>query len=189
MAFPVAIEQRPRNYSNTRNSSCELFCRDWKLMSHIALAGATGYVGTEFAKQIQQRGHRLSIVGRSDCNLLDLSSTTKYLESLTPDFLINCAGYTGKPNVDACESDKTNCLAGNAILPGVLSKACQAVGIHWGHVSSGCIFTGTLPSGAGFGEFDPPNFSFRQNNCSFYSGTKALVKRSSPTISSVTFGV
>ena len=27
---------------------------------------------------------------------------------------------------------------------------------------------------AGFTETDPPNFTFRQNNCSFYSGTKAL---------------
>ncbi len=28
--------------------------------------------------------------------------------------------------------------------------------------------------GRGFTEEDPPNFSFRQDNCSFYSGTKAL---------------
>jgi UDP-glucose 4,6-dehydratase len=48
------------------------------------------------------------------------------------------------------------------------------VGIPWGHVSSGCIFTGTRPDGRGFTETDPPNFSFRTNHCSFYSGTKAL---------------
>ena len=44
----------------------------------------------------------------------------------------------------------------------------------WGHVSSGCIYTGSRPDGSGFTENDAPNFTFRQNNCSFYSGTKAL---------------
>jgi dTDP-4-dehydrorhamnose reductase len=47
-------------------------------------------------------------------------------------------------------------------------------GIPWGHVSSGCIYAGRRSDGSGFTENDPPNFSFRQNNCSFYSGCKAL---------------
>ncbi len=38
----------------------------------------------------------------------------------------------------------------------------------------GCIFTGRRSDGAGFTEEDDANFSFRTNNCSFYSGTKAL---------------
>jgi dTDP-4-dehydrorhamnose reductase len=63
---------------------------------------------------------------------------------------------------------------GNAVLPGVVAKACREVGIPFGHVSSGCIFTGQSRDGQGFTEDDEPNFSFRQNNCSFYSGTKAL---------------
>ena len=50
----------------------------------------------------------------------------------------------------------------------------QLLDIPWGHVSSGCIFTGARPDGSGFTEDDAPNFSFRQDNCSFYSGCKAL---------------
>jgi hypothetical protein len=46
--------------------------------------------------------------------------------------------------------------------------------VPWGHVSSGCIYTGSRPDGRGFTETDTPNFTFRTNNCSFYSGTKAL---------------
>jgi UDP-glucose 4,6-dehydratase len=89
-------------------------------------------------------------------------------------YLINCAGYTGKPNVDACELHKAECLQGNGVLPGIVRQACERAEIPWGHVSSGCIFTGRRSDGAGFREEDPPNFSFRQNNCSFYSGCKAL---------------
>jgi len=63
---------------------------------------------------------------------------------------------------------------GNAVLPGLVAEACTAASVPWGHVSSGCIFTGARPDGSGFTEGDAPNFTFRQDNCSFYSGTKAL---------------
>jgi dTDP-4-dehydrorhamnose reductase len=60
------------------------------------------------------------------------------------------------------------------VLPGIVAEACVAAGVPWGHVSSGCIYTGARPDGSGFTETDTPNFTFRTNNCSFYSGTKAL---------------
>ncbi|HEY5812203.1 MAG TPA: sugar nucleotide-binding protein, partial [Terrimicrobiaceae bacterium] len=99
---------------------------------------------------------------------------TAALRAGKPDFLINAAGYTGKPNVDACEIHKADCLFGNAVLPGIIARACEAANVPWGHVSSGCIYTGSGPNGLEFTEDDCPNFTFRQNNCSFYSGTKAL---------------
>ncbi|QDV43220.1 dTDP-4-dehydrorhamnose reductase [Stieleria neptunia] len=141
---------------------------------HIALIGASGYVGSEFTQQINDRGHQMTAIGRSNCDVYSVSSLLSVLEDASPDILINCAGYTGKPNVDACELDKANCIAGNTVLPGVIQEACETIGIPWGHVSSGCIFTGRRADGNGFTELDEPNFSFRQNNCSWYSGTKAL---------------
>lgn len=141
---------------------------------HFVLIGASGYVGTEFSQQISSRGHRLTAIGRRDCDLYSVDALVSQLRSAAPDAVINCAGYTGKPNVDACESDKANCLAGNGVLPGMIAAACRQLELPWGHVSSGCIFTGRREDGGGFTELDPPNFSFRQNNCSFYSGTKAL---------------
>ncbi len=140
----------------------------------VVLLGGGGYVGTEFASQIAERQWEVVSIGRRDVNLYDAGELGRRLRELGPDALINCAGYTGKPNVDACEKDKANCLAGNAVLPGVIAEACAEVNVPWGHVSSGCIFTGRRDDGGGFDESDPPNFSFRQNNCSFYSGTKAL---------------
>lgn len=141
---------------------------------HFILIGATGYVGTEFSAQIERSGYQLSWISRSDCDLYSRDALAQRVESSNADALINCAGYTGKPNVDACELDKANCVAGNVVLPGVINDVCQSLGLPWGHVSSGCIFTGRRADGAGFLETDPPNFSFRQNNCSWYSGTKAL---------------
>lgn len=140
----------------------------------IALLGSRGFIGSEFSRQLAARKIDLDRVYRHE---YDLNSPTRLAERLSSGkvtALINCAGYTGKPNVDACELDKANCLAGNAVLPGVIAQACESLDIPWGHVSSGCIYTGRRADGKAFTEEDPPNFSFRQNNCSFYSGTKAL---------------
>jgi dTDP-4-dehydrorhamnose reductase len=107
----------------------------------------------------------------------DYSSTDGLAELIRihrPKFVVNCAGYTGKPNVDACELDKATCLDGNAVLPGVIREVCENLSIPWGHVSSGCIFSGERPGGGGWREDDAPNFSFSKPPCSFYSGTKAL---------------
>ena len=59
-----------------------------------------------------------------------------------PAFLVNAAGFTGKPNVDACEDAKADTLAGNTLFPQMLSQVCVVEKIPWGHVSSGCIFSG-----------------------------------------------
>lgn len=140
----------------------------------VIILGSTGYVGQAYARLLTSKNIRFLGVSRKDLDYTNVASLAKFLRETKPEFLINAAGYTGKPNVDACETDKTNCLAGNAVLPGAIREACADTGTPWGHVSSGCIFTGHRPDGRGFSETDAPNFSFRQNNCSFYSGTKAL---------------
>tara|TARA_B110001469_G_scaffold40525_1_gene40137 strand:- start:11278 stop:12150 length:873 start_codon:yes stop_codon:yes gene_type:complete len=140
----------------------------------IILLGGSGYVGSAYRLFLEAKGLDYISLARSELDYSDTETLLAFLRKTKPDFLINCAGYTGKPNVDACESDKANCLFGNAVLPGRIAEACSAAGVPWGHVSSGCIYTGSRPDGSGFTEEDEPNFTFRQNNCSFYSGTKAL---------------
>lgn len=140
----------------------------------IYLLGGSGYVGQAYQALLSRKGIPFRNLRRAD---VDYSSSDVLRAALLrdkPEFLINAAGYTGKPNVDACELHKTECLFGNAVLPGIIAKACSEAGVPWGHVSSGCIFTGSRKDGSGFDETDTPNFTFRTNNCSFYSGTKAL---------------
>ncbi|MCC5845313.1 MAG: sugar nucleotide-binding protein [Verrucomicrobia bacterium] len=140
----------------------------------ILLLGGNGYVGSAYRKYFDANRIAYQSFSRAELPYTQPGVLEKHLKTSRPDFLINCAGYTGKPNVDACEADKANCLFGNAVLPGIIAEACASADLPWGHVSSGCIYTGCKPDGSGFTEEDPPNFSFRTNNCSFYSGTKAL---------------
>ena len=140
----------------------------------ILLLGGKGYVGSAIQKNLTGRGLPFTVASRASSDYSNPVILVKMLRELRPEFVINAAGYTGKPNVDACEIHRTECLDGNAVLPGVIREACEQTQTPWGHVSSGCIFTGAKPDGSGFTEDDAPNFSFRQNNCSFYSGCKAL---------------
>src|SRR5262249_42792020 len=123
---------------------------------------------------LQRKGIPFRNLRRADLDYSNPAVLLAALQADRPEFLINAAGYTGKPNVDACELHKTECLFGNAVLPGLIAQACAAAGVPWGHVSSGCIYSGERPGGGGFRETDTPNFTFRTNHCSFYSGTKAM---------------
>jgi dTDP-4-dehydrorhamnose reductase len=166
----------------------------------ILLLGASGYIGEAFAKELQRRKTDFIPLSRKQVDYTRFDLLLEFLRAKKPSFVINAAGYTGKPNVDACELDKAGTLLGNALLPQTIAHACAAAEIPWGHVSSGCIFSGAKisehgkvrvekdmtrpalhalveqksPEVHGFTESDTPNFSFRDQPCSFYSGTKAL---------------
>ena len=136
--------------------------------------GASGYIGSKFCNDLHSSGCEVVDVSRNEIDYTNGFVLKEFLKSQNTRFLINAAGYTGKPNVDACELAKADCLMGNAVLPGIIREVCEDLKLSWGHVSSGCIYSGRRPDGSGWKEDDVPNFSFRSPPCSFYSGTKAL---------------
>ena len=138
------------------------------------LLGSSGYVGSKIFHFLTKNEREVIGISRSDIDYTNNKILKEFLRSKKPRFLINAAGYTGKPNVDACELAKADCLNGNAVLPGTIRQVCEELKITWGHVSSGCIYSGRRPDGQGWTEKDLPNFSFRSPPCSFYSGSKAL---------------
>ena len=140
----------------------------------IAILGGFGYVGSKFTQVLVSRGLDFCSLSRQKVDYCDAAVLRDWMRVERPSFLINAAGYTGKPNVDACENHKAECLMGNAVLPGRIREVCEDLGVPWGHVSSGCTYSGRRFDGGGWLEADSPNFSFRSLPCSFYSGTKAL---------------
>ena len=140
----------------------------------IVILGSRGYVGQAFLRELERSNEVYVAPTRNDVDIACVDSLSRFLHDGSASFVINCAGFTGKPNVDACEHAKAECLFANAVLPGRIREACDRAGVPFGHVSSGCIFEGSRPDGSGFVESDIPNFCFRSNHCSFYSGTKAL---------------
>jgi len=140
----------------------------------ITLLGANGYVGQTMTNTLEHHQISFRTISRVDLDYYDAKRLRNFLASIQSKFLINCAGFTGKPNVDACESAKYESLQGNAELPGLIREVCEDLKIPWGQISSGCIYSGRRDDRKGWTEEDEPNFSFRSPPCSFYSGTKAL---------------
>jgi len=144
----------------------------------IILFGSTGYVGSEFAAQLKTA--RIPTFFWPNTHTTTFSDLQKWYKNAgcpIIDCAINAAGYTGKPNVDACEFNKAHAIHGNIVWPTVLTDWCIVNDITLGHVSSGCIYSGKKSNGDGFTEEDEPNFTWTQNNCSFYSGTKAMAEQ------------
>ena len=138
------------------------------------ILGSSGYVGSKISHFLTKNERKVIGISRYEIDYTNPMILKEFLRSKKPSFLINAAGFTGKPNVDACELAKADCLDGNSVLPGTIRKVCEELKVTWGHVSSGCIFSGRRSDGGGWAEDDSPNFSFRSPPCSFYSGTKAL---------------
>jgi len=175
----------------------------------IALLGAKGYIGSAFAEALEQRGWAFTALSRAQLDYTRFSVLVEFLRQHKPAFLINAAGFTGKPNVDACEVARAETLEGNVLLPLTIAHACEIAGTPWGHISSGCIYNGAkvLREGRwevetdlataefqnlrrehperirGFDETDCPNFTFSRPPCSFYSGTKALAEEALSKVS------
>ena len=170
----------------------------------IMLLGSRGYMGSAFSDELEKRKIEFQPISRKKINYESFSVLRELLCKMKPALVIHAAGFTGKPNVDECEKQREETIQGNISLAQTVAQACDVAGVKLGFVSSGCIYTGVkvvgkddsmgvedrliTPSVAellkkrsdqirGFTEEDEPNFTFRHNNCSFYSGTKAIAER------------
>ena len=137
------------------------------------ILGKNGYIAEAIIKELKSRDLPHVAWSRSDVDYTDLKELKYNLYILGDDLhIINCAGYIGKPNVDACELAKADCIEGNVLLPLMLAQLCCEKKYEFTQISSGCIYGGYEKD---FTEQDAPNFDFQ--NGSFYSGTKALAEK------------
>lgn len=115
-------------------------------------------------------GHRLaaslpaSTLSRAD--IADRAAVETALDSLRPAAVVNCAGKTGRPNVDWCETHQEETYRANVTGTFVLAEECRRRGIYLLQMGSGCIFYGDSPRPGGWREEDVAN------PISFYSRTK-----------------
>jgi len=132
-----------------------------------------GYIGNYLAKANEK--HNIVHISKSDLNYEDPDIFIKFLhkESDYPksqfDWIINCSGYTGRPNVEACETDKENCYHYNVTVPLYITKVANRLKIPIIHIGSGCIYDGYAKQ---YTESDLPNFGADAPSSSFYSKTK-----------------
>ncbi|MFA6099866.1 MAG: sugar nucleotide-binding protein [Patescibacteria group bacterium] len=119
-----------------------------------------GWIGNKFIERYPE-ARMSTVIAKSPTDIEEI------LETEDPDVVLNCAGVTGQPNVDWCETHQVETAVGNTMLPIMLAQACAERGIHFTHLGSGCIFYGDSPQFGGWREDDYPN------PVAYYSKTKA----------------
>ena len=117
-------------------------------------------------------GNKYKDYFNADITSADITNYEQVIEAVkkyNPSIILNCAGKTGRPNVDWCELEENKgvTVASNIAGPLVLLKVCTEKNLKFVHVSSGCIFNGEAPGPNGFTEEDKPI------PVSFYAWTKA----------------
>ena len=129
-----------------------------------------GYVGSNLHKVINSKSDMdCEIVSRSQLNYTSVAELRSHMTINKINVCINTCGYTGSPNVDACEQHKDEAWYYNVIVPMNIMIACRQTGVKLVNISSGCIYTGYDKK---FTEDDEPNFGLFNSDSSWYSKTK-----------------
>lgn len=68
-----------------------------------------------------------------------------FIDEFKPDVVVNATGFCGRPNVDQCETNKTQTYMSNVVIPAMLADECFNRNIHLVHIGSGCIYFGDSP--------------------------------------------
>lgn len=121
-----------------------------KTTQPILILGASGTLGSAFARICAQRHPSHVVMNRSQLDMTDPASVEAMVARHQPWAIVNAAGYV---RVDDAESDFERCLRENAHGPAVLAVACARHGIQLLTFSSDLVFDGAR--NAPYVESDP----------------------------------
>ncbi len=133
-------------------------------MDSILIFGE-GYIAGKFKQVLPQ-----AITTKED--IADYAKVSNVLAHHKPEVVINCAGKTGRPNIDWCEDHREETWMSNTLGPQVLAQACLEQKVFLAHIGTGCVYNGDN-NGEGYSEDDFPNYFG-----SYYSRTKIASEQS-----------
>lgn len=136
----------------------------------LVFGGKTGWIGGLVKKEFIRADPTIVLVD-AESRMENTTDVGKELDAVQPTCVVVAAGLTGRPNIDALETQKAaTSLVNVAGTVGLVSQ-CAARGIYVVTFATGCIYEYDDAVHAigkpGFTEDDPPNFFG-----SYYSRTK-----------------
>jgi 3,5-epimerase/4-reductase len=135
----------------------------------LAILGS-GFIGKYLQSYLSDK-HLTYLLNQTDDQYHVPRRLREFIKTHKIDVVVNTCGYTGYPNVDACEDNKAACTLYNITVPLVIEEECKASNAKFINISSGCIYTGYNKV---YTEEDEPNFGISNPESSFYSKTKHL---------------
>jgi dTDP-4-dehydrorhamnose reductase len=118
----------------------------------LVITGATGTLGSAFARLCDVRGIPYHVLPRRELDVTQPGAVHAALAALRPWAVVNCAGWV---RVDEAEAEPEACLRANADAPALLAAACARVGARLVAFSSDLVFDGVRRLGP-YRESDTP---------------------------------
>ena len=130
-----------------------------------------GYIGNYLAPYLSSEGHTVFHFSKHILDYTNPTAFKNYLKNTEKEinWIINCSGFTGTPNVDSCEDHKEECYFYNVLAPLYMTKVANDVGIPIIHIGSGCVYSGYNKI---YTENDITDFGVDNPDSSYYSKTK-----------------
>lgn len=100
------------------------------------IVGGGGWIAGHLFDLLTSQGKRVEM---TFVRMEDREAVLKLLRDLKPTYVFNCAGCTGRPNVDWCEDNKEDTIRSNAIGTLNLADCCYLEGIHLTVFATGCM--------------------------------------------------
>lgn len=138
-------------------------------MSVNILILGKGYISSKIQKYWNDDKYNLIFCSQGED--LYLTHLDDLIIRYNPAFVVNCYGFTGKPNVDSCENHAEECYRRNINDTRHIMRTCQKLGVNFITVSTGCVYNDEL--GRVFTEDDPHNFGYTNPTASVYSKSKS----------------
>ena len=100
--------------------------------------GAEGWIGSQILALLHAQG---KTAHGTTARMHEQSQVREVLDTIKPTHVINCAGKTGRPNVDWCESHKLETMESNGLGMLVLVTECEKRGVHLSVLATGCMYS------------------------------------------------
>ena len=124
------------------NASCAQIAQ-----MNILVFGKDGQLGKAFKAVFDERKleklHRISYIGRAECDLSNPNAVTALLNTIKPDLIINAAAYTA---VDQAETEVDSAYAINANAPEIMAQYVKGHDATFLHYSTDYVFDGAKVS-------------------------------------------
>lgn len=132
----------------------------------VLVLGQTGMLGHVVKTYLEENGFEVIGTARNDSKnpydvVKDMEAVEEIIKRNKPDVVVNCIGLL----VKACEENKTMAVKVNSLLPHYLDSLSEKYGFYFIHVSTDCVYEGTIGK---YSETSTPDAT------SFYGRSKAL---------------
>lgn len=97
--------------------------------------GASGWIAGHLTALLHTQHKN---VHTTTARMEDQAAVCRVLDEVKPTHVVNCAGKTGRPNIDWCEDHKLETMEANVIGTLMLARECVERGVHLTVLATGC---------------------------------------------------